>query len=153
MKARLGIVACAALVGAMTLTGGAAGEMARTVNLVGQDNLTFSLPTITAKPNELLKVVLRTMSMQPPEQLKHNFVLLKPGVPMDRFIMDAAMAKATEHVPAAYRAQIVVATTMAAANETAAATFRTPAAAGTYPYVCTFPGHHSGGMKGTLIVK
>ena len=32
-------------------------------------------------------------------------------------------------------------------------TFKAPAAAGTYPYLCTFPGHYAAGMKGTLVIK
>jgi len=28
-----------------------------------------------------------------------------------------------------------------------------PAAPGSYPYVCTFPGHFVAGMKGNLVVK
>ena len=124
----------------------------RTIRLVGNDALTYSLPTITAKPAELLTVVLRTMSVQPAHQLAHNFVLLKPTAKVDGYIMAAAMARAENYLPAAQKAQVIVSTSMAAAGETATATFKAPAQPGRYPYVCTYPGHYNGGMKGTLIV-
>jgi azurin len=125
----------------------------RTINLTGQDSLLYSTSTITAKKGELLKIVLRTMSTQSPDQLKHNFVVLKPGVKLDTFIMDAAMDRKSNHLPAKYKPQIVAATDMAAAGETVTTTFRAPATPGAYPFVCSFPGHFNGGMKGTLIVK
>ena len=131
----------------------AANGSGRTVRLVGNDALTYSLPTITAKPGELLTVVLRTMSVQPAHQLAHNFVLLKPTAKVDAFIMAAAMARSENYLPAAQKAQVIVATDMAPAGATVTATFKAPTQPGRYPYVCTYPGHYSGGMKGTLVVQ
>ena len=42
---------------------------------------------------------------------------------------------------------------LAGAGETVEVTFKVPAAAGEYPYICSFPGHFQAGMKGTLAVK
>ena len=42
---------------------------------------------------------------------------------------------------------------MAANGQEVSTTFKAPAKPGTYPYICTFPGHFFAGMKGTLIVK
>lgn len=139
--------------GGAALTPLAAETNGRTIRLTGNDALAYSLPTITAKPGELLTVVLRTMSMQPPSQLAHNFVLLKPAVKVDAFIMNAAMARTESYLPAKLKDQLIVATSMAAAGETVSATFKAPTTAGRYPYVCTYPGHYSGGMKGTLVVQ
>jgi azurin len=125
----------------------------RLVNLTAGDNLAFSLPTITAKPGELLRVVLRTRSLQPADQMAHNFVLLKPGVSTSSFILLASMARQHHYVPPKFKDEIIVATPLAAAGESVTADFRAPRAAGPYPYVCTYPGHYNGGMKGTLVVK
>ena len=57
---------------------GVGAQAARVIQLNGTDAMAFSMPTITAKPGEALKVVLKVTSNLPPEQLKHNFVLLKP---------------------------------------------------------------------------
>ena len=42
---------------------------------------------------------------------------------------------------------------LAGAGETVEVTFKVPAAAGEYPYICSFPGHFQAGMKGMLSVK
>lgn len=125
----------------------------RTINLTGNDTLTYSLPTITAKPLEMLKVVLRTMSMQPASQMAHNFVLLKPGVDVDAFITAAALARTEGHLPGVYKTKIFVASDLAEPGTTVAVTFKAPGSPGRYAYVCTFPGHYNGGMKGVLVVK
>jgi azurin len=130
-----------------------AAQQPRTINLVGTDTLTYSLPAISAKPGEVLQVVLRTMSMQPKTQLAHNFVLLRPAADVNAFITAASRAKQAEYVPADFKPHVIVATSMAGAGETVRATFKAPAKAGTSPYVCSYPGHFGGGMKGTLIVK
>jgi azurin len=91
--------------------------------------------------------------MQPKTQLAHNFVLLKPAADVNAFINAASRAKEQDYVPATFKPQVIVATGMAGAGETVRATFKAPAKAGTYPYVCSYPGHFGGGMKGTLVVK
>lgn len=125
----------------------------RVIALVGTDNLQFSLTTITAKPGEALRVTLDTKSMQPKTTMAHNFVLLAPGVEPSGFAMAAAMARSTEYIPAAAKDKILVATRLAGAGETVSADFKAPTKPGRYIYICTFPGHVSGGMKGVLIVK
>ena len=139
--------------GALALAPVSANTAGRTIRLIGNDAMTYSLPTITAKPGELLTVVLRTMSVQPANQLAHNFVLLKPGTKVDAFIMAAAMARNENYLPSSQKANVIAATGMAAAGETVTATFKAPTQPGRYPYVCTYPGHYNGGMKGTLIVQ
>jgi azurin len=125
----------------------------RTINLVGNDTLTYSLPTITAKPAEMLKVVLRTMSMQPASQMAHNFVLLKPGVDVDAFITAAALARKEAHLPGVYKTKIFVASDLAEPGSAVSVTFKAPGTPGRYSYVCSYPGHYNGGMKGVLVVK
>jgi azurin len=49
--------------------------------------------------------------------------------------------------------QVIAKTALAGAGETVDVTFNAPAAAGSYPYVCTFPGHFQAGMRGNLVVK
>ena len=91
--------------------------------------------------------------MQPKATMAHNFVLLAPGTDPAAFAMMAAMAKATDYIPAALKGKILVATKLAGAGETVSADFKAPTKPGTYTYICSFPGHVSGGMKGTLTVR
>ena len=125
----------------------------RVIALTGGDNLAFSLPAITAKPGESLRVVLSTKSMQPKSTMAHNFVLLAPGTDPSGFAMMAAMARATEYIPQALKGKILAATRMAGAGESMTVDFKAPVKPGQYVYICTFPGHVSGGMRGVLTVR
>ncbi|MEO8624690.1 MAG: plastocyanin/azurin family copper-binding protein [bacterium] len=128
-------------------------QAARLVRLSADDSLHYSLTTITAKPGERLTIELRAMSMQPATQMAHNFVILRPGASVDKFVMMAGMARDTDYMPAALASQVLVASGFAAANEVVKTTFTVPTKPGAYTYFCTYPGHFNGGMKGTLVVK
>lgn len=130
-----------------------AAQAPRTVRLMGNDSLHYSAPTINAKAGEKITIEMRTMSMQSADKMAHNFVLLKPGSSIDKFVAAAAKEKMRGFIPAALKAEILIASDMAAANEMVKVTFTVPSKPGTYTFFCSFPGHYSGGMKGTLIVK
>ena len=67
---------------------------------------------------------------------------------------DAMMAAATAYIPAAKKALVLASTPgMVGGGEAADVTFKAPAAAGAYTYLCSFPGHFGAGMKGVLTVK
>jgi azurin len=125
----------------------------RVIAIAGGDNLAFSMPAITAKPGESLRVVVSTKSMQPKATMAHNFVLLAPGTDPSAFAMMAAMSKATEYIPAGLKAKILVSTRMAGSGETVSADFKAPVKPGQYTYICSFPGHLSAGMRGVLTVR
>lgn len=124
----------------------------RTVRLTATDNMRFSPSSFTAKPGELLRVVLSATGAQPPAQMAHNFVLLKPEADAATFVMMASMVR-DSYMPAALASQVLAATSLAAAGESVEVTFKAPAKAGSYPYLCSFPGHYNAGMMGTLLVK
>ncbi|MDQ3349875.1 MAG: plastocyanin/azurin family copper-binding protein, partial [Acidobacteriota bacterium] len=135
---------------AATKAGKAAG---RTIEITGGDDMKFSVTSIQAKPGEMLHVVLKTVGKIPKVAMAHNFVALKLGVDAAKFSQDAMTARDTEYVPASRKADILAATALAGPGETVEVTFKAPAKAGTYPYVCSFPGHFAAGMRGDLIVK
>ena len=144
-----GILALAITAGASPLNA----QAPRVIAIGGTDSLAFSLPNITAKPGESLRIVLSTKSMQPKTTMAHNFVLLAAGTDTPAFAMMAAMARATEYIPAALKGKVLAATRLAGAGETVSVDFKAPTKPGIYPYLCTFPGHVSGGMRGTLTVR
>jgi azurin len=84
--------------------------------------------------------------------MAHNFVLLAKAADTLKFVNASAMARATDFVPPDMKAQVIAHTALAGAGETVEVTFKVPAA-GTYTYLCTFPGHFQAGMRGTLTVK
>lgn len=126
---------------------------ARTIEIVGTDDMKYSVTTIDAKPGETLRVRLTAKGALPKIAMAHNFVLLKLGAKQIDFANAAAMARETDFIPPAMKDQVLAATTMAGAGETVEITFKVPTAPGTYPYMCTFPGHFAAGMRGTLVVK
>jgi azurin len=125
----------------------------RTIDLTGGDDMKFNLTKLEAKPGETLHVVLKSTGTIPKVAMGHNFVLLKLGSDVAEFIKASMTAAATEYVPAELKAQVVAATKLAGPGETVEVTFKVPAKAGSYPYMCTFPGHYAAGMKGELVVK
>ena len=62
-------------------------------------------------------------------------------------------AQATDYIPADKKADVLASTKLAGPNETVEVSFKAPAKPGSYPFMCTFPGHYAAGMKGTLVVK
>ena len=125
----------------------------RTVEITGGDDMKYSLTSIEAKPGETLHIVLKSTGSIPKIAMAHNFVALKAGVDAAKFSQDAMTARDTDYVPAARKADILASTALAGPGETVEVTFKAPAKAGTYPYLCTFPGHFAAGMRGDLTVK
>jgi azurin len=136
--------------GAAAKKPGAAG---RTVEITGGDDMKFSVTAISAKPGETIHVVLKNVGTVPKIAMAHNFVALKGGVDAAKFAQDAMTAKDTDYVPAARKADVLASTKLAGPGETVEISFKAPAKAGVYPYLCTFPGHFAAGMKGELTVK
>jgi azurin len=125
----------------------------RTIELTAGDDMKYNLTKIEAKPGETLHVVLKSTGAIPKMAMAHNFVLLKLGADAVEFNKASMTAAATDYVPETLKAQVVGATKMAGPGETVEVTFKVPAKAGSYPYMCTFPGHYAAGMKGDLVVK
>jgi azurin len=126
---------------------------ARTVELTGGDDMKYSVTSIPAKPGETLRIRLTSKGTLPKIAMAHNVVVLKAGAKQIDFANAAAMAAATGYIPADMKDQVLAATTMAGPGETVEVTFKVPTAPGTYPYMCTFPGHFAAGMRGTIVVK
>jgi azurin len=131
----------------------AAAKGVLTVEIIGTEDMKFSMATITAKPGEQLRVRLVVKGSMPKIAMAHNFVLLNKTAKVVDFATAAMNARTTDFIPADKKADIVAFTGLAGAGETVEVTFKVPAAAGEYPYICSFPGHFQAGMKGTLVVK
>ena len=83
---------------------------------------------------------------------KHNWVLVKGGDAEAQKVDDAGAAagEAAGYIPT--DPNIVSSVKLLDGAATGTASFTAPAA-GTYTFLCTFPGHYVAGMKGTLTVK
>jgi azurin len=125
----------------------------RTIVLSANDQMKYSKTELTAKPGEVIKLRLLAVGEAPAIAMRHNFVLLKIGTDQLAFSDEAAKAVGTDYIPSALKSQIVAHTNLVANGQSTEITFTVPAKAGTYPFMCTFPGHFAAGMRGKLIVK
>lgn len=144
----------------------------RTIEMVGIDQMKFVvegdedgittgdksgdyllLESISAEPGEEIRVRLTTESDLPASAMAHNFVLLTLEADAAAFANAASKAKDNEYIPADMEDQVITNTDMAAGGETVEVTFTAPEETGDYEYICSFPGHYSGGMKGILKVE
>lgn len=125
----------------------------RTVEIEGTDQMKFSVTSIEAKPGEQIRVVLKVVGKMPKMAMSHNFVLLAAGADAMAFTNKSVMAAATGYIAPELKGQVLASTALAGAGETVEVTFKAPAKAGSYTFLCSFPGHFAAGMKGTLVVK
>jgi azurin len=126
---------------------------ARLVEIAGSDDMKYSVTTIAAKPGETLRIRLTSKGTLPKIAMAHNVVVLKLGAKQIDFANAAAMARATDFIPPDMKDQVLGATGLAGPGESVEVTIKLPAAAGSYPFLCTFPGHFAAGMRGNIVVK
>ena len=132
---------------------GVAAPAGRLIEITGNDQMKYSVAVITAKPGELLRVRLKSVGTLPKIAMAHNFVLLAKGTDPTAFTNASATASTTAYIPAQFKAKVLASSGLVGPGETVDVTFKAPAAAGKYVYLCSFPGHFVAGMKGVLTVK
>jgi azurin len=131
--------------------GGSVAAQPRTVELVATDDMKFSATSIEARAGETLRIVVRTSGQMAKIAMAHNFVLLQPGTDPASFANEGAMHRGSDFIAPGLAGRVISKTPMAGAGETVDVTLTAPGA-GSYPFVCTFPGHAVAGMQGTLVV-
>lgn len=130
-----------------------AADPPRTIDIVGTDDMKYSVTTITAKRGETIRIRLAAKGILPKVAMAHNFVLLKIGTDILKLLQEGAPHRATDFIAPASMSHVIAKTALAGPGETVQVTFKVPEKPGKYPYICTFAGHYQAGMKGTLIVK
>jgi azurin len=123
----------------------------RTIELTADDTMKYSMTELTAKPGEEITVKLTNKGTMPKAAAAHNFVLLKNGTDLNAFTTAAVMSAQTDYVPEKFKDQVIAHSKLAGPGETVEVTFKAPAAAGKFQFICSFPGHFAT-MKGTLTV-
>lgn len=135
------------------LTARAQDAAARTIEIVGTDDMKYSLSTIEAEAGEELRIQLTSKGTMPKIAMAHNVVVLQLATDPMEFVNAGMTARDTDFIAPEMKEQVIAATTLAGNGETVEVTFTVPDEPGEYPFVCTFPGHFAAGMKGTLVVK
>lgn len=142
------MLAGAAVASALVLTacgGGGGGGGGATVDTT--DGIAFAQTTLSIPANTAASVKFSNKS----SGLQHNWVLVKGGDEVAAQVDEAGQADTTDYVPDG-DANVAAASKLLNGGESE--TVSVPALpAGTYTYLCTFPGHYQTGMKGTLTVQ
>ena len=142
LASALALTACGGSTG--TTDGGGANLNVSTAG----EALQFAPPALSATAGQQVKVTFKNGSAAQ----KHNWVLVK-GSEADAQKVDDAGATAGDaagYIPT--DPNIVASVKLLNGGESGTASFAAPAA-GSYVFLCTFPGHYVAGMKGTLTVK
>jgi azurin len=110
--------------------------------------LQFAPAALNATAGQAVKVTFKNGSAAQ----KHNWVLVNGGDDVAAKVDEAGAGagEAAGYIPT--DPAIIGKTKLVNGSETDTASFTAPAA-GTYTFLCTFPGHYVAGMKGTLTVK
>jgi azurin len=118
------------------------------VRLTGNDQMRYSTTRIEV-PAGKIKIELKNVGVLPKEVMGHNLSVLKPGNDPVAFAAKAMAAKATDYNPPG-APEVLGHTKLLGPGESE--TLELEVTAGTYPFLCTFPGH-VGLMSGQLVVN
>lgn len=124
----------------------------REIHIKGTDNMKFDVTEIEAKPGETIRITLETKSNMPVQAMAHNVAIVDLGVNVEEFVLASMAAPDTDYIAPEYMDDVIANTAMIGGGETDTIEFTVPKKPGDYEYVCTFPGHYFGGMKGILRV-
>jgi azurin len=128
-----------------TTTGGGGANL--NVSTAGEA-LQFAPAALNATAGQQVQVTFKNGSAAQ----KHNWVLVKGGDDVAQKVDDegATAGEAAGYIPT--DPNIISSVKLLDGGGNGSASFAAPAA-GTYTFLCTFPGHYVAGMKGTLTVK
>jgi plastocyanin len=103
------------------------------------ERMLFEVRMFEAKPGQPVKLVFSN-----PDAMQHNLVIVKPGALEEVGVAGNEMAKDPDGIKRDFvpvSDKVLHATKLIDPQGTAILRFKAPLEAGSYPYVCTFPGH------------
>ena len=124
----------------------------RTIIIRGTDDMKFDVTLIEAEPGERIRITLETVSNMPAQVMAHNVAVVDLDVDIQEFVMASMTATDNEYIAPDYEENVIAFTRMIGGGEVDSVDFTVPDTPGDYEYVCTFPGHYFGGMRGILRV-
>lgn len=113
------------------------------------DLMRFDQGELRVKAGATVELTLNHTGQLPKTAMGHNVVILKPGTDIATFAQSAAAASENEYIPEGD--DVIVHTALIGGGESTSITFEAPAA-GTYDFICSFPGHYAL-MQGKFIVE
>jgi Azurin len=85
--------------------------------------------------------------------MAHNFALLAAEADVDAFVRASITAPDNGYIAPDMQDWVIANTAMLGGGESDEITFTAPTEPGEYVFICSFPGHYTGGMVGVLIVE
>lgn len=142
-----------AAIATASLSAAPAPEDVITVAITANDTLKFSVTRIEVQPGQRVHIQLKNTGSMPKEVMGHNWILLKAGTNISAYATAALSAKSEGYQPRALAGEVLASISLLGPRQVGEVTFEAPTTPGSYPYLCTFPGHFQAGMQGLLIVK
>ena len=123
------------------------------VEITGDDFMKFSLTSFEAKPGQKVTVRLKNIGELPKEATAHNWVLLAKEAYTPKFVEMGMPHPERDYIAFEQEFYVLAKTKLLGPGESDSVTFTAPGVPGAYDYICTFPEHYAGGMKGVLTVR
>lgn len=123
----------------------------KVLTLSGTDAMQFDTKEFKVKAGQKIKLTFKHSGKYAKQAMGHNFVLLKAGTDIADFATKANLARDNDYIPQSEAAKIIAHTKLLGGGESDTIEFTAPKK-GTYPYICSFPGHY-GLMQGKFIVE
>jgi azurin len=120
------------------------------LEISGNDLMQYDKSELKVKAGQKVTLTLTHAGEMAKSAMGHNWVLLKQGTDMATFAAEAISAADNDYIPKDTDA-VIANTKMLGGGESVTITFDAPAA-GTYDFICSFPGHYAL-MKGKFIVE
>lgn len=120
---------------------------------VGLDT-TFSPTKWECMPGQHVEIRLVNTASAKQSEVAHSLVVLQLGADADRFGVEAVTALPEDnYIPAGFRTMVIFDSGLVRPGESKEFRFTAPTKRGSYPVVCSFPGHCLLGMRGEILVK
>ena len=123
------------------------------IEITGNDEMKFDVTSFEVTPGQKVTVTLTNIGELPKDAMAHNWVLLEKGTDAGKLVAAGADHPETDYIPTDQAGHVLVKTKLLGPLDSDSITFTAPTEPGPYEYICSFPDHYTGGMKGIMTVK
>jgi azurin len=122
------------------------------IEITGNDEMKFDVTSFEVKPGQKMTLTLTNIGELPKEAMAHNWILLEKGTDAAKLVAAGADHPESDYIPADQATHVLARTKLLGPDESENITFTAPIEPGPYDYICSFPDHYAGGMKGIMTV-
>lgn len=120
------------------------------ITIESDDKMQFNMDEIKVEAGQTVVLTLVHTGKMPKASMGHNWVLLTQGTDINKFGSAASKFADNDYIPEDTE-QVIAATELIGGGQETTVEFTAPEA-GTYDFICSFPGHYAM-MKGKFIVE